>query len=82
MTAKKEDVAIRYPNCGTPGYIAPEVINFNPDHPYDELSDIFSCGVLLHKMYSIFYHHLDYMGQIYLMDPFIVKCTVRINNFV
>ena len=50
LTAKKEDVATRYPNCGTPGYIAPEVINFDPHHPYDELSDIFSCGVLLHKM--------------------------------
>ncbi|CAD8108648.1 unnamed protein product [Paramecium primaurelia] len=50
LTAKKEDVATRYPNCGTPGYIAPEVINFDPHHPYDELSDIFSCGVLLHKI--------------------------------
>lgn len=50
LTAKKEEIATRYPNCGTPGYIAPEVINFDPERPYDELSDIFSCGVLLYKM--------------------------------
>ncbi|CAD8208686.1 unnamed protein product [Paramecium pentaurelia] len=75
LTAKKEDVAIRYPNCGTPGYIAPEVINFDPNHPYDEQSDIFSCGVLLHKiLYGIdlfdgsFYSEVYYQNQQFRLE--------------
>lgn len=34
-----------YLQCGTPGYIAPEV--FSKDIPYDESCDIFSLGVTL-----------------------------------
>jgi len=33
--------------CGTPGFIAPEVVT---DKAYDERCDVFSCGVILHCM--------------------------------
>lgn len=33
--------------CGTPGYVAPEMLN---DEPYNEKVDIFSAGVILYNM--------------------------------
>lgn len=33
--------------CGTPGYIAPEVLNMEP---YNELSDIYSVGCIFHAL--------------------------------
>lgn len=50
MATKLEEVSVRYPSCGTPGYIAPEIINFDPIKTYDEVSDVFSCGALLYKL--------------------------------
>ncbi len=38
-----------FKRCGTPGYIAPEVINLGSATKYSEKCDIFSAGV-------IFYH--------------------------
>lgn len=35
--------------CGTPGYIAPEILN---DKPYNELCDIYSLGCLFHCLIS------------------------------
>jgi len=34
--------------CGTPGYMAPEIIKGNP---YNEKVDIYACGVLLFFLY-------------------------------
>jgi serine/threonine protein kinase len=40
-----------YPRCGTPGYVAPEVINAkSKDIKYNCASDIFSIGVIYHKL--------------------------------
>lgn len=39
----------RYPKCGTPGFVAPEVINYN-NGTYDKVCDIFSCGVIFYKL--------------------------------
>lgn len=40
--------------CGTPGYVAPEVINLKDENAtYSEVCDIFSLGVIFHIMYKI-----------------------------
>ena len=40
---------IDYPNCGTPGYIAPEVINYDADDKiYNCQCDVFSLGLIFH----------------------------------
>lgn len=42
-----------FPKCGTPGYVAPEVVNYKDgDTLYNEKCDIFSLGVILFKMYE------------------------------
>ncbi|CAD8117819.1 unnamed protein product [Paramecium sonneborni] len=41
----------KYPKCGTPGFVAPEVINLqNSNQTYDKVCDIFSCGVIFYKL--------------------------------
>ncbi|CAD8200319.1 unnamed protein product [Paramecium octaurelia] len=41
----------RYPKCGTPGFVAPEVVNLqNSNQTYDKVCDIFSCGVIFYKL--------------------------------
>jgi calcium-dependent protein kinase len=42
-----------HPRCGTPGYIAPEIIELNnkKTKTYSNKCDIFSAGVILFKMY-------------------------------
>jgi len=39
-----------FPRCGTPGYIAPEVMNVKTSKSgkYDEKCDIFSLGIIYH----------------------------------
>jgi len=36
-----------FSRCGTPGYIAPEILN---DEPYDCKVDVFSAGVILYNL--------------------------------
>jgi len=36
--------------CGTPGYMAPEVINYNKEVGYCEKADVFSVGLIIYKM--------------------------------
>lgn len=37
-----------YKRCGTPGYVAPEILN---DEEYDTKCDVFSAGIILFIMY-------------------------------
>ena len=46
--ANKKDKIFK--RCGTPGYVAPEILN---DKPYDTKSDIFAAGVLLYIMFGL-----------------------------
>ncbi|CAD8079806.1 unnamed protein product [Paramecium primaurelia] len=50
FAVKIDDVSTNRPRCGTPGYIAPEIITFDQKNNYNELCDMFSCGVVLFKL--------------------------------
>ncbi|KAM3135439.1 hypothetical protein pb186bvf_012458 [Paramecium bursaria] len=40
-----------FPKCGTPGYVAPEILNLvDRDYKYDSVCDIFSCGCIFYKL--------------------------------
>lgn len=40
-----------YARCGTPGYVAPEIINYAGKKMYDTKCDIFSAGVIFYILY-------------------------------
>ena len=42
-----------YKRCGTPGYVAPEVIMKGNQQEYDERCDIFSAGVIFYILYIL-----------------------------
>lgn len=49
----KPDESYLFPKCGTPGYVAPEIINLSNTEDiknirYDEKCDIFSAGVIFY----------------------------------
>ena len=49
--------------CGTPGFAAPEIIdNHDPNKKYDSVCDIFSAGVIFHKLstFIIFYDFTNF----------------------
>ena len=37
-----------YKRCGTPGFVAPEIISHGKDMDYDQKVDIFSAGVIFY----------------------------------
>ncbi|CAK70423.1 unnamed protein product (macronuclear) [Paramecium tetraurelia] len=39
-----------FPKCGTPGYVAPEVLTTNVGSKYTTKVDVFSCGCILYKL--------------------------------
>lgn len=43
-----------FPKCGTPGFVAPEVLNLvNKEEKYGFACDIFSCGCIFYKLYIL-----------------------------
>lgn len=52
LAAKMNDPNLLYFKCGTPGYIAPEILNSKREELWTKLNnktDIFSIGVILHR---------------------------------
>lgn len=45
FATKVEDYKNLFVRCGTPGYVAPEVLN---DFPYNTKADVFSAGIILY----------------------------------
>lgn len=46
-----------YKRCGTPGYVAPEIVNADANDPHFRLScksDVFSVGVIMYLLASKF----------------------------
>ncbi|CAD8160999.1 unnamed protein product [Paramecium octaurelia] len=39
-----------FPKCGTPGYVAPEILALKPFSKYTTKVDIFSCGCIFYKL--------------------------------
>ncbi|CAD8088022.1 unnamed protein product [Paramecium sonneborni] len=39
-----------FPKCGTPGYVAPEILTLKPFSRYTTKVDIFSCGCIFYKL--------------------------------
>lgn len=49
-TSEKENEYL-YPRCGTPGYVAPEIMNIKSHKTkYSNVCDVFSVGVILHLL--------------------------------
>lgn len=47
----EDEAKYLYPRCGTPGYVAPEIINIKSiDTKYTCVSDIFGLGIIFHKL--------------------------------
>ncbi len=47
--------SILFHHCGTPGFIAPEVLNYSKDYPfYNEKCDIYSAGIIFYILYVYF----------------------------
>ena len=48
----EEDLKYLYTRCGTPGYVAPEILKAkDPRSKYTCACDVFSAGILLHLLY-------------------------------
>jgi serine/threonine protein kinase len=45
-----------YHRCGTPGYVAPEILNSKEGNRYEVICDVFSLGVIFFILYSAAFH--------------------------
>jgi serine/threonine protein kinase len=58
-----------YTRCGTPGYVAPEVLNIKSSdtiQTYSKVCDIFSIGVIYHILYQYIYK--ESLKNLFLME--------------
>jgi len=52
LATSTDVVKYTFPKCGTPGYVAPEILNLvDRDYKYEKVCDVFSCGCIFYKMY-------------------------------
>ena len=49
-----------FKRCGTPGYVAPEILQ---DEPYDTQADVFSAGIIMYILYKNFFFFFLFMIQ-------------------
>lgn len=55
-----------FPKCGTPGFVAPEVLNLSKKtDKYTEACDVFSCGAIFYKLYENFHIIEDSLVKVY-----------------
>ena len=47
FATKEKDYDKLFKRCGTPGYVAPEILN---DLPYDCKADVYSCGIIFYMI--------------------------------
>lgn len=53
--ASGKEAQILFKRCGTPGYVAPEVLRWHEGDPfYNEKCDIFSVGCIFYLLYFFF----------------------------
>lgn len=77
-STKDGDLSMR---CGSPGYVAPEILN---DMPYGCKVDIFSAGIILYILYvfelnkSKFYTYLDWQGNSFFLVEIIKRYWLKI----
>jgi len=58
LAVKSDAKSYLFPKCGTPGYVAPEIMRLkSKEEKYSNLCDMFSLGVVFHKLY-ITYHNV------------------------
>lgn len=59
--ATRSDIdAFMFVRCGTPGFVAPEVINIKDlNTKYDVICDLFSLGLIFHLLYKHLYYLID-----------------------
>lgn len=51
LATSEDQLEYPFPRCGTPGYVAPEILNFkSTNDKYTCISDIFGLGVIYHKL--------------------------------
>ena len=51
LATKEDEQEYLYPRCGTPGYVAPEIINIKSHKSkYSNACDIFSAGIIFHLL--------------------------------
>lgn len=51
LSAYEDEYPYMFPKCGTPGYVAPEIINLiDKKGGYNTSCDVFSVGVIFHKL--------------------------------
>lgn len=51
LATKVDVITYHYSKCGTPGYIAPEVLNFDSmKTTYGKICDIFSVGAIFYRL--------------------------------
>lgn len=71
-----------FAKCGTPGYIAPEIIKLtNKYQKYSNKCDIFSAGVLFHRLYNLVVN-IRLIGRKLIINPglYNTKDVYRISN--
>ena len=48
LATKTDEPEYLFVRCGTPGYVAPEIISFKEKTGQETISDIFALGIITH----------------------------------